>query len=519
MTIVNLIILLASLIIGLLIGFLTSRQIVKTQLKNIEKTKENILETAKTEAQNYKNAALQIIQEERAKEKLRFENEIASIRSELDKRKESLKEKEQALDQLKLNLTQKENEIGRRERELVTRNKAVQVKVERLDQLINTYNEKLEKLGTFNQEEARKEILTHLEAEARHEAAQMIMEIKEQAKLSAEKEAKEIILRAIQRCAISHATETTVSVINLSSDELKARIIGREGRNIRTFENLTGVEVMIDDTPGVIVVSSFDPIRREVAKLAMEKLVSDGRIHPARIEEVVLKTQNEMEELIKNAGESTVLETEIIGLAPELIRYLGVLKYRTSYGQNLLLHSKEVCYLADLMAQEMGYDSVKARRAGLLHDIGKGADQTFNGPHALIGAEIAERYGEDEIIVNAIAAHHEETELKSPYAFLVAAADSISGARPGARRESFEAYIKRVDNLEAIATSFPGVERAFAIQAGREVRVLVEPERISDTEAQALAVQISQKVKSELKYSGQIKVIVMRETRAISYAT
>jgi ribonuclease Y len=309
-----------------------------------------------------------------------------------------------------------------------------------------------------------------------------------------------------------------VSVVSLPSDELKGRIIGREGRNIRTFESLTGVEVMIDDTPGAIIISAFDPVRREVAKLAMEKLVADGRIHPARIEEIVGRTRDEMNANIKATGEAVVLELGIVGLHPELSKLLGRLKYRTSYGQNVLVHSKEVAYLASLMAQELDLDPAQAKRAGLLHDIGKAADQTIEGPHASIGAELARRYGEEELVANAIAAHHEEATLDSPYAFLVAAADSVSGSRPGARRESFETYVKRVEALETIAASMDGVERAYAIQAGREIRVLVEPDKITDRDSAELAAKVAAQIQSELKYPGQIKVTVIRETRAVDYA-
>jgi ribonuclease Y len=360
--------------------------------------------------------------------------------------------------------------------------------------------------------------MRNLENEARLEAALSIREIKEHAKLQAEAQAKEILVSAIQRCALSHAAETTVSVVYLPSDELKGRIIGREGRNIRTFETLTGVEVMIDDTPGAIIISGFDPVRREVAKLAMEKLIADGRIHPARIEELVAKTRIEMEDIIKAAGEAVVLELGIVGISPDLVRALGRLQYRTSFGQNVLLHSREVAHLAALMAQELDLSAAIARRAGVLHDIGKAADQSQEGTHSAIGADMALRFGEEEAVVNAIAAHHEEVAFASPYAFLVAAADSISASRPGARRESFDAYIKRVENLEAIASSFPGVGKAYAIQAGREVRVLVEPESVDDSGARDLAGRVAAQIQAELKYPGQIKVMVVREVRAIDYA-
>jgi len=312
--------------------------------------------------------------------------------------------------------------------------------------------------------------------------------------------------------------DTTVSVVNLQSDELKGRIIGREGRNIRAFEALTGVEVIIDDTPGAIILSAFDPVRREIARLSMEKLIADGRIHQARIEEVVEKTKKELEHTIITAGNAVLLEFGISGIADELIQYIGRLRYRTSYGQNVLLHSQEVALLASAMAQELNLDPLIARRAGLLHDIGKAADINIEGPHAKIGAELAEKYSENEIIVNAIAAHHEETSPTSPYAFLTAAADAISGSRPGARRDNFESYINRLQNLENIAVSYEGVEKAYAIQAGREMRVMVQPEKISDIQADELSRKISQQIQSELKYPGQIKVVVIREVRAVDYA-
>jgi ribonuclease Y len=518
MTIISLVVLFALGIVGFFIGFLISHKIGKDKLKGCTAEAKRIVEEAKTEADNYRQKAEIALKEEWYRERVKFEDETGNRRKELEKLERKVTERELVLNNKEGVLTHRESNLLRREQELLSREKVVRAKAERFDQLINTENEKLVKIAYLSTEEAKKELLKNLENQARLEAAQMIKEIKETAKVEADTQAKEVLLAAIQRCAISHAADTTVSVVNLPSDELKGRIIGREGRNIRTFETLTGVEVVIDDTPGAIVISGFDPIRREIAKLAMEKLVSDGRIHPTRIEEVVAKTTEEMENIIKTAGEASVLELGIVGVAPELIKQLGRLKYRTSYGQNVLLHSKEVAFIAALMAQELGFDPSPARRAGLLHDIGKSADQSFEGTHAQIGAEIAQRFGEDDIIVNAIAAHHEEAPFNSNYAFLVAAADSISGSRPGARRESFEAYIKRIEKLEAIAASFPGVDKAYAIQAGREVRILVQPEGVSDNEATELAAKIAAQIQLELKYSGQIKVTVVRETRAVNYA-
>ncbi len=518
MTIVNIVVFLALGIIGFFIGYVISHKIGFDRLKTREAEAKRIVDEAKIEAENIKQKAENSVKEEWRLERAKFEEETNSRRKEIDRLERKISERELAINTKENVLTHRESDLLRREREVLSREKVVRAKAERFDQLINTENERLLKIANLSIEEAKKELLKNLENQAHLEAAQMVKEIMEKAKVEADNQAKEVLLQSIQRCAISHAAETTVSVVNLPSDELKGRIIGREGRNIRTFETLTGVEVVIDDTPGAIVISGFDPIRREIAKLSMERLVSDGRIHPTRIEEIVAKTTEEMQTIIKNAGETLVLELGIVGLSPELVKQVGRLKYRTSYGQNVLLHSKEVASLASLMAQELGFDSAPARRAGLLHDIGKGADISEEGTHAQIGAEIAHRYGEEDLIVNAIAAHHEETPFNSPYAFLVAAADSISGSRPGARRESFEAYINRIEKLEAIAGSFPGVDKAYAIQAGREVRVMVQPDGVSDEDSSELAAKIAAQIQLELKYSGQIKVTVVRETRAINYA-
>ncbi len=504
--------------IGLLVGFLSGRRMARGIVVRAQAERERLLESARAETEQQRKRAEAELKEEWYREKLRFDSQTAATRRELERLEAKLSERETFLARRDSVLTQKEADLMRKDRELASREKVARAKIERLDQLINQENSRLERIAGISAEEARRELCRNLENEARLAAAQMVKEIKEEARARAEEEAKEIITTAIQRCAVSHASEATVSVVSLPSDELKGRIIGREGRNIRTFEAITGVEVMIDDTPGAIIISAFDPIRREVAKLAMEKLVTDGRIHPARIEEVVARTREEMNQLINSTGEAVVLELGIVGLAPELSRMLGRLKYRTSYGQNVLLHSKEVAYLCSLMAQELELDPALAKRAGLLHDIGKAADQSIEGPHAQIGAELARRHGEVELVVNAIAAHHEETTLDSPYAFLVAAADSVSGSRPGARRESFETYIKRVESLETIAASFPGVEKAYAIQAGREIRILVEPDKVSDSDAPDLAARIAAQVQSELKYPGQIRVTVVRETRAVEYA-
>jgi len=503
---------------GFAIGFYVSRRAARRLVNGAREEKDRVLVQAKEEADRARQKSESELKEEWYKEKIKFESQTAATRRELERLEAKLSEREAFLSRRDSVLTQKEADLIRKDRDLTSRDKILRAKVERLDQLLTQENTKLERISGLSSEEARRELCRNLENQARLEAAQMVREIKEDAKARAEDEAREIITAAIQRCAVSHASETTVSVVSLPSDELKGRIIGREGRNIRTFESLTGVEVMIDDTPGAIIISGFDPIRRETAKLAMEKLVTDGRIHPARIEELVARAREEMNALIKATGEAVVLELGIVGLHPELSKMLGRLKYRTSYGQNVLVHSKEVAYLASLMAQELELDAALAKRAGLLHDIGKAADQSVEGPHAEIGADMARRHGEDEIVINAIAAHHEEAAVDSPYAFLVAAADSVSGSRPGARRESFETYVKRVENLETIAASFAGVEKAYAIQAGREIRVLVEPDKVSDENTSDLAAKVAAQIQTELKYPGQIKVTVVRETRAVDYA-
>ncbi len=501
-----------------LVGYRASILSLRSKREQAEKEAEALLARVRQEAEELRRKTTQECREERDRERMRFESETAATRRELERLEEKLATREAQLSRRDNVLTQKEADLIRKDRDLAARDKILKAKMERLDQLIAEETSRLERVAALTVEEARRELFRNLENQARLDAAQLVKEIKEEAKARAEAEAREIIVTAIQRCAVSHAAETTVSVVNLPSDELKGRIIGREGRNIRTFETLTGVEVMIDDTPGAIIISGFDPVRREVARIAMEKLVQDGRIHPARIEELVNQTAAELEATIKATGESLVLEMGIVGLHDDLVKLLGRLRYRTSYGQNMLMHSREVAYLASLMAQELDLDAAIAKRAGLLHDIGKAVDHTVEGPHARIGADLAQKYGEDRLVVNAIAAHHEEVAPESPYAFLVSAADSISGSRPGARRESFEAYIKRVENLEMIASSFPGVEKAYAIQAGREIRIMVEPDKVSDKDASELASKVASQIQNELKYPGQIKVTVVRETRAVDYA-
>lgn len=376
----------------------------------------------------------------------------------------------------------------------------------------------LERLSGLSTEDAKRRLLQSVEEEVKHETAMLIKDLEQQAKEEADKKAREIISLAIQRCAADHVAETTVSVVALPNDEMKGRIIGREGRNIRTLETLTGIDLIIDDTPEAVIISGFDPVRREVARVALEKLINDGRIHPSRIEEMVEKAQKEVEQKIKEAGEQATFAVGVHGLHPELIKLLGRLKYRTSYGQNVLNHSVEVAHLAGLMASELGVDVVLAKRAGLLHDIGKAIDHEMEGSHVEIGMEIAKKYRESELVLNAIMAHHGDVEPKSVEAVLVAAADAVSAARPGARRETLESYLKRLTRLEEISESFEGVEKCFAVQAGREIRIMVKPDQIDDATSILLARDIAKKIEAEMEYPGQIKVVIIRETRAVDYA-
>ena len=509
---------LLGLVLGVAAGVLYFKKVTERRLEEAGKTAEHILQEARKEAQNIKKAAEVQAKDYWFKQKRKFERETQEQRRSLEAQARKLEAQKGQLEKRSEALARKERELQTRERELKQRERALQRQEEHLEKLVAEQVHRLEEVARLTREEARQELLRAVETQVRYEAAQLAHKIREEAKQNAEREARQIIAMAIQRCAANHTAETTVTVVSLPSDDMKGRIIGREGRNIRAFEQLTGVEVIIDDTPEAITLSSFDPVRREIARLAMERLLKDGRIHPARIEEVVLQVQKEFENYKRMVGEETALELGITGLHPELLSLVGSMKYRTSYGQNLLLHSKEVAYLCGLMAGELGLDAQIAKRAGLLHDIGKVADPNLEGPHALVGAQLAKRYGENDLVVNAIAAHHEDVPPKSPYAFLVAAADAISGARPGARRESLEAYIRRIEKLEEIATSYRGVEKAFAIQAGRELRILVESEKVSDAEALDLAHQIARRIEEEVQYPGQIKVTVIRETRAVEYA-
>ncbi len=487
-------------------GFWYAKRLIKKAKEEAKEILRKEKEIAKKKAEEYLSSAKHKIEEERQK----FQSEISKKRHELKTLERNLHELQEALKRKEETLRKKEKELHNLESQLKRRE-------ERIENAELEITRKLEEIAKMSSEEAKQELLKMVESRARLEAAQMAMRIKEEAKQKAEEQAKEIIAMAIQRCAASRTAEVTTTVVELPSEDIKGRIIGREGRNIRAFEAITGVELIVDDTPEIVVLSSFDPIRREKARLVLERLIQDARIHPARIEEIAQKVEEEFENYIRQIGEETLVELGIPYMHPDLVYLVGKMKFRTSYGQNLLAHSIETAKLAAVIAGELGVSIEDAKRAGLLHDIGKVVEGE-EGPHALVGASIAKRYGEKEAVVNAIAAHHGDVEPQYILAPIVAAADAISGARPGARRESIEQYIKRIQELERIAYRFPGVEKAYALYAGREVRVIVNAEKVSDLEAYALAEDIARAIENEVQYPGQVKVIVIREVRAIQVA-
>jgi ribonuclease Y len=444
--------------------------------------------------------------------------ELLRRREEVEREERRLQERESQLDRKSDTLDQRDRELGRRASDLGRREKTVEDRQTEIERLEGEATRRLEELAGLSAQEAKAELVRRMEESAQADAASRIREIRESARRNAEREAKKIVALAVQRIAAEHTAETTVSAVSLPNDEMKGRIIGREGRNIRAFELATGVDVIIDDTPDTVVVSCFDPVRREVARLALEKLVADGRIHPGRIEEVVNKARKEVDQNILEVGEQAAYETGVNGLHPELIRLVGRMKWRTSYGQNILQHSKEVAWLAGIMAAELGLDVPMAKRGALLHDVGKVLTHEHEGTHVQLGVEVATKYGEHPLVVNAIAAHHDDVPHESEISVLVQAADAISGSRPGARREAFETYVKRLEGLERIASSYRGVDRVFAIQAGREVRVVVTPEEVDDVRMTALSEEIARRIEAELQYPGQIKVVVIRETRAVDFA-
>jgi len=513
-------VLIAAIIISgmFFLGWVLSTRIGQGKVANAEKLAEKIVSEAEKEALAIKNQKSLESKDELYKLKQDFDKETRTKRQELDRKKNKLDQSKLEIDRRLDHLSQKENDMKALEQSLKSKNENVSHKYEELEKIIEKQNSRLEKISGMSNEEALKELKENLLSKAKQEAAQLVKDIKDNARLIANNEAKEVIISAIQRTAADHSAETTVSVVHLPNDDMKGRIIGREGRNIRSFENATGIDVIVDDTPEAVILSGFDPYRREIAKRSLEHLITDGRIHPGRIEEIIEKTTKELEEHIIQLGEQCMLDTGVHGLHPELVKLLGKLNYRTSYGQNVMQHSIEVAQLSGLMASELQLDAVVSKRAGLLHDIGKAIDKNTEGTHFAIGAELAKRYGEGPIVENAIAAHHDEVEMISPISGLVQAADAISGSRPGARRETLEGYIKRLEKLEGIAESFQGVSKTYAIQAGREIRVLVQPEKINDSLADQLSSDIAEKIQSEMEYPGQIKVTVIREYRAVDYA-
>jgi ribonuclease Y len=496
---------------GFAVGYFTRRILAEAKIGSAEQAAERIVEEAEKEAEAARREILLEAKEEAHRLRTEIEQESRARRAELQRSERRLFQKEESLDRKGEAIERKEEAINRREKELDDiRNELTEVYEEQ--------RAELERLSGLSSDEARELLLKNIEDELRHESAIMIRDIEAQTKEEADRKAREIIATAIQRYAADHVAETSVSVVALPNDEMKGRIIGREGRNIRALETLTGVDLIIDDTPEAVILSAFDPVRREVAKIALEKLINDGRIHPARIEEMVEKAQKEVDNIIKEEGEGAAIEVGVHGLNPDLIRLLGRLKFRSSFGQNVLKHSIEVAYLAAGMAAELGANVMVAKRAGLLHDIGKAVDHEVEGPHVQIGVDIARKYKESPEVIHAIAAHHGDEDACTIEAVLVQAADAVSAARPGARRETLEAYMKRLAKLEEVADSFEGVEKSFAIQAGREIRIMVKPDRIDDLAAVRLARDIVSKIEKELDYPGQIRVTVIRETRVVDYA-
>lgn len=500
------------------LGWWFNSRVGKKSIVSAEERAKSIIQDAQKEANNLKREKLLEVKDEWYRKKVEFDNEVNQKRQKLANLEKQIQAREENSERKFDLVLKREKENRKLEKDLQELKAQLDQRLLDIQKLEAEQNEKLEKISGLSSEDAKKMLMENMIQQAKQDAIQSIKEIQDRAKLEAKKEAQKIIVQAIQRTAADHSIETTVSVVQIQNDEMKGRIIGKEGRNIRAFEAATGVDVIVDDTPEAVILSSFDQFRREIARVSLERLIADGRIHPARIEEVVQKVTTELEEELIREGENTILQLGLHNMHQELIKQIGKMKYRSSYGQNLLQHSIEVAYLTGIMASELGFDPSVAKRAGLLHDIGKTLDKTVEGPHALIGYDLTKKYKEHPIVVNAVGSHHEDIEMEHPIAALVQAADAISGARPGARREPLEGYVKRLENLELLAKSFEGVAKTYAIQAGREIRVVVEQEKVDDLLAEKLAHDIASKIEEEMEYPGQIKVTVIREVRKIGFA-
>jgi len=500
------------------LGWIFNSRVGKKSLLSAEENAKRILADAEKEAKNIKREKLLEVKDEWYKKKIEFDTEVNQKRQKISNIEKQVASREENTEKKLELVLQKERDSKKTEKELLELKTNLEKKSQDLSKVEQEQNERLEKISGLTSEEAKNILIENMVNQAKIDSVQRVKEIIEKAKIEAKKEAQKIVVLSIQRTAADHSIETTVSVVQIQSDEMKGRIIGKEGRNIRAFESATGVDVIVDDTPEAVILSSFDQFRREVARVSLEKLIADGRIHPARIEEIVEKTRQELEEEMIREGENTVLQLGLHNMHAELIKHIGRMKYRSSFGQNLLNHSIEVAYLTGIMASELGLEINMAKRAGLLHDVGKTVDKSIEGPHALLGYDLTKRFKEHPIVVNAVGSHHEDIEMEHPIAALVQAADAISGARPGARREPLESYVRRLENLETLAKSFEGVAKTYAIQAGREVRVVVEHDKVDDLVADKLAMDIAAKIEQEMEYPGQIKVTVIREVRKISYA-